>query len=34
MEDFPLWLKAIVWLVVGGTVLYTAGAIIYFNFLG
>lgn len=33
MEDFPLWLKLIVWLIVAGTVLYTVGATIYFGFL-
>lgn len=28
MEDFPLWLKLIVYLIVGGTVLYMAIGII------
>jgi hypothetical protein len=23
MDDFPLWLKLVVWLIVGGTVVYT-----------
>lgn len=29
MEDFPLWLKLLVWLTIGGTVLYAIGAMIY-----
>jgi hypothetical protein len=29
MEDFPIWLKALIWLVVGGTIVYTVGMIIY-----
>ncbi len=29
MDDFPIWLKAVVCLLVGGTVLYTAGMMIY-----
>jgi len=33
MEDFPLWLKLIVWFVVGGTALYMVGAMIYFSLL-
>jgi hypothetical protein len=26
MEDFPIWLKALIWLVIGGTVVYAAVA--------
>ena len=33
MEDFPVWLKMTIWLIVGGTVLYAVGAIVYYNFL-
>jgi hypothetical protein len=29
MEDFPIWLKALIWLVVGGTIAYAIGEIIY-----
>ena len=29
MEDFPLWLKLLVWLTVGGAVVYAAVEIIY-----
>jgi hypothetical protein len=29
MEDFPLWLKMIVWLIVGGTALYAVAAIMH-----
>jgi predicted membrane channel-forming protein YqfA (hemolysin III family) len=29
MEDFPIWLKLLVWAIVGGTVIYVVGAIIY-----
>jgi hypothetical protein len=28
MEDFPLWFKAIVWLIVGSTVLYAIAALL------
>jgi hypothetical protein len=28
MEDFPLWLKLIVWLIVGSTVLYAVVAML------
>jgi hypothetical protein len=28
MEDFPIWLKVLVWLVIGGTMLYAATAAI------
>lgn len=34
MEDFPLWLKLIVWLIVGSTVIYTVGAMLYSGFGG
>jgi len=33
MEDFPVWLKMTIWLIVGGTVLYALGAMVYYNFL-
>jgi hypothetical protein len=29
MEDFPIWLKLMVWLIIGGTVVYAVGAMIY-----
>jgi hypothetical protein len=28
MEDFPIWLKVVVWVIVGSTVLYTAAQIL------
>jgi hypothetical protein len=28
MEDFPIWLKAVVWLIVGSTAVYVAYNII------
>jgi hypothetical protein len=28
MDDFPLWLKSIVWLMVGSVVVYTAVQVI------
>jgi len=28
MDDFPLWLKSIVWLMVGSVVVYTAVQIV------
>ena len=33
MEDFPSWLEAIIYLIVGGTVLYTVGTFVYCNVL-
>jgi hypothetical protein len=33
MEDFPIWLKALIYLIIGGTVLYTVAAILYSSFL-
>ena len=32
--DFPIWLKAIIYLVIGATVLYAVGAFGYYNFFG
>jgi len=29
MEDFPLWMKLLIWLIIGGTVAYAAGMSIY-----
>jgi hypothetical protein len=29
MEDFPLSLKVLIWLVIGGTVAYVGGELIY-----
>jgi len=34
MEDFPMWLKLVMWLIIGSTVIYTVGALVYSNFLG
>ena len=34
MEDFPLWLKLIVWTVVAGTVVWMLAAMIHFGLLG
>jgi hypothetical protein len=34
MEDFPLWLKLLIWLIIGGTVLYAGGAAIYSGMMG
>jgi hypothetical protein len=34
MEDFPLWLKLLVWLTIGGTFLYAIGAMIYSGMAG
>jgi len=33
MEDFPIWLKAVIYLMIGATVLYTVGAFAYYNLL-
>lgn len=29
MEDFPIWMKALVWLIVGGTIIYAIVAAFY-----
>jgi hypothetical protein len=34
MEDFPLWLKVIVWLIVGGTAAWVVGAMLYWGLAG
>jgi hypothetical protein len=34
VDDFPLWLKIIVWLIVGGTVIWTITAMVYFGLTG
>jgi membrane protein required for beta-lactamase induction len=34
MEDFPIWLKVLVWLIVGGTVVYAIGAMVYTGMMG
>jgi hypothetical protein len=31
VEDFPLWLKLIIWLIVGGTVIWTITAMAYWG---
>ena len=34
MEDFPIWLKVIIWLTVAGTVVYAVGAMVYTSMVG
>jgi hypothetical protein len=34
MEDFPMWLKLIIWLLAGSTLIYAIGAFLYYNLLG
>jgi len=34
VEDFPLWLKLVVWLIVGGTVIWTITAMFYWGLTG
>jgi hypothetical protein len=34
VEDFPLWLKLLIWLVIGSTVIYAVGAVLYTGFGG
>ncbi len=29
MEDFPLWMKLLIWLIIGATVAYAGGMMIY-----
>jgi hypothetical protein len=34
MEEFPIWLKLIIWGTIGTTVLYAVGAAIYSGMAG
>jgi hypothetical protein len=34
MEDFPILLKMVIWLVVGGTVAYAIAAVLFTAMLG
>jgi hypothetical protein len=34
VEDFPIWLKIVVWLIIGGSVAYAIGAAIYSGMMG
>lgn len=34
MEDFPMWVKVIIWLIVGSTLIYAIGAVVYHGFFG
>jgi hypothetical protein len=34
MEDFPMWLKLIIWLGVGTILFYAIGAFVYYNLFG
>jgi hypothetical protein len=34
MEDFPMWLKVVIWLIVGGTFIYAVVALLYAVFSG
>jgi hypothetical protein len=34
MEDFPIWLKLLIWLLIGGTVVYAVAAGIYSSMMG
>jgi hypothetical protein len=29
MEDFPIWMKALVYIIVGGTIIYAIAAALY-----
>ena len=29
MDDFPIWMKLLVWLIIGGTVAYMGGMMVY-----
>lgn len=29
MEDFPMWLKVVVWLIVGSVIIYVVVALLY-----
>jgi hypothetical protein len=34
MEDFPIWAKFIIWLIIAGTVIYAVGAAFYAGMAG
>jgi hypothetical protein len=34
MDDFPIWLKLLVWLTIGSTIIYVIGAAIYSGMIG
>jgi hypothetical protein len=34
MEDFPIWLKLVIWLIVGISLIYPIVAFVYYNVLG
>lgn len=34
MEDFPIWLKLAIWLIMASTVIYTIGAFVYSSLVG
>jgi hypothetical protein len=34
VDDFPMWLKIVAWLIVGGTVIWTITAMVHFGFTG
>lgn len=34
MEEFPIWLKALIWLTIGGTVAYAIGAAVFTGMTG
>jgi hypothetical protein len=34
VEDFPIWLKIVVWLLIGGSVAYAIAAAIYSGMIG
>jgi hypothetical protein len=34
MEDFPIWAKFIIWLIIGATVIYAVGAAFYAGMAG
>jgi len=29
MDDFPIWMKLLIWLIIGGTIAYAGGMSIY-----
>ena len=34
MEDFPIWLKSLIWLIIAGTVVYAVAAMVYSGMTG
>jgi hypothetical protein len=32
MDDFPIWMKAIIYIIMAGTIIYAISAAVYYSF--